>query len=98
MRLPLRRICSFQLAHARHQPRTLALRHRRPAAVTLAPPKPAPPASKRKRAAGDPKFYAVQAGHRPGVYTSWTTCLEQIRGFKGAKCTPPPPPPPARRD
>jgi hypothetical protein len=41
--------------------------------------------TKRKRM-GEPKFYAVQAGHRPGVYTNWADCLNQIRGFKGAKC------------
>lgn len=40
--------------------------------------------SKRKKM-GDIKYYAVQTGHRPGVYTNWNECLEQIRGFKGAK-------------
>lgn len=41
--------------------------------------------SKRKRL-GEAKFYAVQVGRRPGIYTSWNECMEQIRGFKGAKC------------
>ncbi|KAI5787074.1 ribonuclease H-like domain-containing protein [Geopyxis carbonaria] len=31
------------------------------------------------------KYYAVRTGHTPGVYTSWNDCLDQIRGFKGAK-------------
>lgn len=46
--------------------------------------------TKRKRM-GEPKFYAVQSGHTPGVYTNWKDCLDQIRGFKGAKCKPLPP-------
>ncbi|KAF8246656.1 hypothetical protein K440DRAFT_630830 [Wilcoxina mikolae CBS 423.85] len=37
---------------------------------------------------GVPKFYAVLSGHKPGVYTNWKDCLDQIRGFKGAKCKP----------
>lgn len=32
------------------------------------------------------KFYAVRAGHKPGVYTTWTICQQQISGFKGAQC------------
>ncbi|KAJ4289543.1 hypothetical protein N0V90_010872 [Kalmusia sp. IMI 367209] len=32
-----------------------------------------------------PKFYGVQVGHVPGVYTDWNTVLEQIKGCKGAK-------------
>jgi hypothetical protein len=43
------------------------------------------PGVKRKRAA-DPKFYAVRAGHRPGIYHSWSECLAQVKGFKGATC------------
>ncbi|KAL8957516.1 MAG: hypothetical protein Q9193_005232 [Seirophora villosa] len=39
--------------------------------------------TKRKRAA-DPKFYAVRAGHRPGIYHTWADCLEQVKGFKQA--------------
>lgn len=34
---------------------------------------------------GDKKYYAVRAGHVPGVYTKWNECLGQIKGFKGAK-------------
>lgn len=40
--------------------------------------------SKRKRT-GEIRYYAVQTGHQPGVYTNWTDCLEQVRGFRGAK-------------
>jgi ribonuclease HI len=31
------------------------------------------------------KFYGVQSGRNPGVYTSWTDVLEQIRGWKAPK-------------
>jgi len=34
---------------------------------------------------GKPKFYGVQAGHVPGVYTDYTAVLEQVTGFKGGK-------------
>ena len=30
------------------------------------------------------KFYAVRKGHRPGVYTTWPSCEEQVKGFPGA--------------
>ncbi|KAL8791214.1 MAG: hypothetical protein Q9213_000171 [Squamulea squamosa] len=39
--------------------------------------------TKRKRAT-DPKFYAVRAGHKPGIYHTWNDCLQQVRGFKKA--------------
>lgn len=32
-----------------------------------------------------PKYYVVWAGKTPGIYSSWEDCLEQIRGFPGAK-------------
>lgn len=32
------------------------------------------------------KYYAVRAGHTPGVYTVWADCQENITGFKGAQC------------
>jgi ATP-dependent DNA helicase PIF1 len=32
-----------------------------------------------------PKFYGIQAGHTPGVYTSWDEAKEQIDGFTGAR-------------
>lgn len=30
------------------------------------------------------KFYAVRTGRRPGVYTTWRACEEQVKGFPGA--------------
>ncbi|KAJ9082473.1 hypothetical protein DSO57_1004040 [Entomophthora muscae] len=30
-------------------------------------------------------FYAVQAGNKPGVYTTWAQCQQQTKGFSGAK-------------
>jgi len=30
-------------------------------------------------------FYAVRRGNKPGVYTSWPECQEQIAGFRGAQ-------------
>jgi len=30
------------------------------------------------------KFYAVKKGRRPGIYSSWPECQEQIKGFSGA--------------
>lgn len=41
------------------------------------------PAPKRK-AETETKYYAVRAGVKPGVYTNWTLCQQQITGFKGA--------------
>ncbi|GGD98015.1 ribonuclease H [Paenibacillus nasutitermitis] len=31
------------------------------------------------------KFYVVWAGRKPGIYTSWTECQQQINGFTDAK-------------
>lgn len=31
------------------------------------------------------KFYAVRRGLRPGIYTDWDTCKQQVTGFKGAE-------------
>ncbi|KAL2041594.1 hypothetical protein N7G274_005378 [Stereocaulon virgatum] len=39
--------------------------------------------TKRKRE-NLPKFYAVRVGYQPGVYHTWTDCLEQVKGFKKA--------------
>lgn len=30
------------------------------------------------------KFYAVQKGKKPGIYTSWDECKEQVNGYSGA--------------
>ncbi|MCD8183990.1 MAG: ribonuclease H family protein [Bacteroides sp.] len=32
------------------------------------------------------KFYVVWAGVAPGIYTSWTDCQLQTKGYEGAKC------------
>ena len=31
------------------------------------------------------KFYVVWSGVNPGIYTSWTDCQLQIKGYEGAK-------------
>lgn len=31
------------------------------------------------------KYYAVRKGVKPGVYTSWDSCKEQVSGFPGAE-------------
>ncbi len=31
------------------------------------------------------KYYVVWKGHKPGIYTSWEECQQQIKGFPGAK-------------
>lgn len=30
------------------------------------------------------KYYAVKQGYFPGVYTSWSECQQQIKGYKGS--------------
>jgi hypothetical protein len=46
----------------------------------------------KKRKFGDvtppTKYYAVRAGHKPGVYSNWADCQANITGFKGASCKP----------
>ncbi|KAK3309864.1 uncharacterized protein B0T15DRAFT_570549 [Chaetomium strumarium] len=44
-----------------------------------------PPSKKRKMDASEQKYYAVRARFKPGVYTSWAQCQQQIAGFKGAQ-------------
>ena len=41
--------------------------------------------TKRKRTS-EIKYYAVRVGHQPGIYHTWTDCLEQVKGFKKATC------------
>lgn len=31
------------------------------------------------------KFYAVQRGRQPGVYTDWSVAQDQVKGFRGPK-------------
>lgn len=42
------------------------------------------PPYKRKRKAGEERFYAVRSGRIPGVYTTWAECQTMINGFQGA--------------
>ncbi|MDY6045127.1 MAG: ribonuclease H family protein [Peptoniphilus sp.] len=30
------------------------------------------------------KYYAVKSGKKPGIYTDWNSCKEQVHGVKGA--------------
>ena len=30
------------------------------------------------------KYYAVRKGRNPGIYTSWDSCLEEVKGYSGA--------------
>ncbi|EEP78391.1 ribonuclease H [Uncinocarpus reesii 1704] len=36
-------------------------------------------------ASGNNKFYGVQRGRQPGVYTDWAVAQDQIKGFRGPK-------------
>ncbi len=40
----------------------------------------------KRKGSSQVKFYAVRAGHNPGVYLSWKECEQNISGFKGAAC------------
>lgn len=31
------------------------------------------------------KFYGVKQGYKPGVYTTWSECEAQVKGYKGAQ-------------
>ncbi len=31
------------------------------------------------------KYYVVWKGRKPGIYTSWTECEAQVKGFAGAE-------------
>ncbi|PFH61553.1 hypothetical protein XA68_17056 [Ophiocordyceps unilateralis] len=43
-----------------------------------------PNPSKKRRTDNLPKFYAVKAGFKPGVYMAYSDCQRQTAGFKGA--------------
>ena len=30
------------------------------------------------------KYYAVKRGRNPGIYTSWDSCLKEVKGFSNA--------------
>jgi len=43
------------------------------------------PLAENKSSSSDQKYYAVQCGQTPGVYTDWTQAQAQIRGFRKPK-------------
>lgn len=45
-----------------------------------------PNPSKKRKTDNIPKFYAVKAGFKPGVYATYAECQKQTAGFKGAVC------------
>ncbi|KGO71095.1 Ribosomal protein L9/RNase H1, N-terminal [Penicillium italicum] len=47
-------------------------------------PSPSPTAGTKRKRNTAAKYYAVKAGHKPGIYYGWNDCLAQITGFKGA--------------
>ncbi|KAF3022368.1 hypothetical protein E8E15_009501 [Penicillium rubens] len=47
-------------------------------------PSPSPTAGTKRKRNAAAKYYAVKAGHKPGIYYGWNDCLAQITGFKGA--------------
>ncbi|KAJ5794402.1 hypothetical protein N7457_001001 [Penicillium paradoxum] len=47
-------------------------------------PTPSPTAGAKRKRTAAVKYYAVKAGHKPGIYYGWNDCLAQITGFKGA--------------
>lgn len=50
----------------------------------LSSPEPEEPFKKtKKKKKGKNKFYAVAAGHVPGVYTEWSDVERQIKGYSG---------------
>ncbi|OAA79543.1 Ribonuclease H-like protein [Akanthomyces lecanii RCEF 1005] len=55
-----------------------------PSSAVTAPSAASPSASKKRKTDNVPKFYAVQVGFRPGVYTTYAECAQQTAGFKGA--------------
>lgn len=42
--------------------------------------------SRKRKMSTQPKFYAVRAGHNPGVYLTWAECEQNITKFKNALC------------
>lgn len=58
-----------------------------PSSAVTASSTASPSASKKRKTDNVQKFYAVQVGFRPGVYTTYAECAQQTAGFKGALCT-----------
>ncbi|KGQ07143.1 Ribonuclease H [Beauveria bassiana D1-5] len=55
-----------------------------PSSAVTASSTASPSASKKRKTDNVQKFYAVQVGFRPGVYTTYAECAQQTAGFKGA--------------
>lgn len=71
--------------------RGMSSQNRKGASAASSSQSSGPPSKKRKMDGSggsdkEQKYYAVRAGHKPGVYTSWAICQQQISGFKGAMC------------
>jgi hypothetical protein len=49
----------------------------------LSSPEPEIQIKKKRNMKGKKKFYAVAAGHVPGVYTEWSEVEKQIKGYSG---------------
>ncbi|OAA70599.1 Ribonuclease H-like protein [Cordyceps fumosorosea ARSEF 2679] len=85
-----RRALGTTTASRRHPPPltfppSMMNRKRAAPTSTLAAPSAASPAASKKRKTDNvQKFYAVQVGFRPGVYTTYAECAQQTAGFKGA--------------
>ncbi len=52
--------------------------------ITLSVPVPLPKLKKMARGSKSRKWYAVQKGRTPGIYTSWDDCKAQTQRFGGA--------------
>lgn len=54
--------------------------------ATLRPPSTinAPTMEQRQPTMAGKKFYAIAAGHRPGIYNNWPEAQAQVHGFPGA--------------
>ncbi|KAJ5927417.1 hypothetical protein N7516_009190, partial [Penicillium verrucosum] len=57
-----------------------------PKASPSSNPPPSPTAGTKRKRNTPAKYYAVKAGHKPGIYYGWNDCLAQVTGFKGAIC------------
>ena len=60
--------------------------HVSPPSTNLASPNPNTAAGTKRKREGKSslKYYAVRVGKEPGIYYSWSECLDQVRGFPKA--------------
>ncbi len=73
-------------SHFAFPPSMMNRKRAAPSSAVTAPSAASPSASKKRKTDNVPKFYAVQVGFRPGVYTTYAECAQQTAGFKGALC------------